>query len=145
MTSPVMSQRVLEYCPLYSCLGEGDSVSNHFVPNILRMNANIVIIFLGYTWPQKTLRNQTVRDRRLKVKITGLLGDLDIKTTVASSLFKRLNQTWDVEPFSYAMSLWQLTCGFTVGFQNFLWPRLVVILYSCKIERLNLVTKLQLT
>ena len=66
MTPSVTSQRDLECCPSYSCLGEGGSMSKLYGQYISRMNANIVIIFLGYTW-SKTIflkKNKTCQDRR---------------------------------------------------------------------------------
>ena len=44
--------------------------------NVSSINANIVVVFLGYTCLKKILINDTFRDRRSKVILTGLLGDI---------------------------------------------------------------------
>ena len=44
--------------------------------NVSSKNANIIIVFLGYTCQKKISMNYTFRDCRSKVNITGLLGDL---------------------------------------------------------------------
>ena len=45
--------------------------------DVSSVNANIIIVFLGYTSCQKMISmNYTFRDCRSKVNITGLLGDL---------------------------------------------------------------------
>ena len=44
--------------------------------NISSINANIIIVFLSYTCQKTISMNNTFRDCRSKVNITGLLGDL---------------------------------------------------------------------
>ena len=44
--------------------------------NVSSINANIIIIFLGYTRQNTISMNNTFRDCRSKVNITGLVGDL---------------------------------------------------------------------
>ena len=44
--------------------------------NVSSINANIIIVFLGYTCQKTISMNNTFRDCRSKVNITGLLGDL---------------------------------------------------------------------
>ena len=44
--------------------------------NVSSMNANIIIIFLGYTCQNTISVNNTFRDCRSKVNITGFVGDL---------------------------------------------------------------------
>ena len=44
--------------------------------NVSSINANIIIVFLGYTCQKMISMNYTFRDCRSKVNITGLLGDL---------------------------------------------------------------------
>ena len=44
--------------------------------NVSSINANIIIVFLGYTCQKTISMNYTFRDCRSKVNITGLLGDL---------------------------------------------------------------------
>ena len=44
--------------------------------NVSSINANIIIVFLGYTCQKIISMNYTFRDCRSKVNITGLLGDL---------------------------------------------------------------------
>ena len=44
--------------------------------NVSSINANIIIVFLGYTCQNMISMNYTFRDCRSKVNITGLLGDL---------------------------------------------------------------------
>ena len=44
--------------------------------NVSSINANIIIVFLGYTCQKMISMNNTFRDCRSKVNITGLLGDL---------------------------------------------------------------------
>ena len=44
--------------------------------NVSSINANIIIVFLGYTWQQTISMNNTFRDCKSKVDTTGLLGDL---------------------------------------------------------------------
>ena len=59
--------------PLYSCLGEVGCGSKG---NILSINANIIIVFLGYTCQKMISMNNTYQDCMSKVNITDLLGDL---------------------------------------------------------------------
>ena len=44
--------------------------------NVSSINANIIIVFLGYTCQKMISMNYTFRNCRSKVNITGLLGDL---------------------------------------------------------------------
>ena len=44
--------------------------------NVSSINANMIIVFLGYTCQKMISMNYTFRDCRSKVNITGLLGDL---------------------------------------------------------------------
>ena len=59
-------------------------------PNILGMSANIIIIFLGYTYLKKIFRNKTFQDCRSKVIVTGLPGDLDTQMDLALSILKNI-------------------------------------------------------
>ena len=61
---------------LYSCLGEVGSGSKYCKGNVSSINANIIIVFLGYTCQKTIPMNYTFRDCRSNVNITGLLGDL---------------------------------------------------------------------
>ena len=61
---------------LYSFLGEVGSGSK-LQGNVSSINANIIIVFLGYTCQKTISMNYTFRDCRSKVNIAGLLGDLD--------------------------------------------------------------------
>ena len=62
---------------LYSCLGEIGSGSK-LKGNVSSINSNIIIVFLGYTCRKTISMNNTFRDCKSKVNITGLLGDLGI-------------------------------------------------------------------
>ena len=44
--------------------------------NVSSINANIIIVFLGYTCQKMISMNYTFRDCRWKVNITGLVDDL---------------------------------------------------------------------
>ena len=59
---------------LYSCLGEVGFGSKLQIVSLI--NANIIIVFLGYTCQTIISMNYTFRDCRSKFNITGLLGDL---------------------------------------------------------------------
>ena len=72
------------------------------------INANIVVVFLGYTCLKKISINNTFRDRRSKVNVTGLLGDLVTQTAVTPSIFglSRWNKNWNVRnSYSYVATV----------------------------------------
>ena len=74
MTSSMTSQvglKVFLYIRVKLSLAPGEICKG----NVSSINANIIIVFLGYTC-QKTILMNTFRNYRSKVTITGLLGDL---------------------------------------------------------------------
>ena len=86
MTSWMTSQgdlKVAFYIHLSEKLAWGASCKG----NISSINANIVIVFLGYTYLKKILINKTFQDRRSTIKVRGLLGDLGTLT--------KLRQYWE--------------------------------------------------
>ena len=80
--------------------------------NVSSINANIIIIvLLGYTCHKTVSMNDTFRDCRSKVIITGLLGDLGTNTAVTQSLLglSRWNKNWNVRnSYSYVATATQL-------------------------------------
>ena len=75
MTSSMTSQGGLTvslYIHVYERLAPGANCTG----NVWSINANIVIVFLGYTYQKTISMNYTFRDCRSKVNITGLPGDL---------------------------------------------------------------------
>ena len=64
-----------ESCPLYSCLGEVGS-GNKLQGQCLVNKCEYRHRFLGFTCLKKILINNIFRDRRSKVNVTSLLGDL---------------------------------------------------------------------
>ena len=75
MTSSMTSQgglKVSLYIHVYERLAPGANCKG----NGLSINANIIIVFLGYTCQKTISMNYTFRDCRSKVNIAGLLGDL---------------------------------------------------------------------
>ena len=75
MTSSITSQgglKVSLYIHVYDRLAPGANCRG----NVLSINANIIIVFLGYTCQKTISMNNTFRDCKSKVNITGLLGDL---------------------------------------------------------------------
>ena len=75
MTSWMTSKGRLKVS-LYSHVKERLAPGANFKGNVSSINANIIIVFLGYTCQKMISMNYTFRDCRSKVNITGLLGDL---------------------------------------------------------------------
>ena len=67
--------------------------------NISSMNANIVIVFLGYACLTKILINEIFQDHRSNVKVTGLLCDFVPQTAATPQILgvPRWNKNWNVE------------------------------------------------
>ena len=89
--------------------------------NILGSKVTLEIIFLDYLWLITVLRNENPQDRRSKVNVTGLPGDLDIETVVALSFAGVIwwNKNWNVGiPMATCMLLWQSRFGFSFGFHD---------------------------
>ena len=75
MTSSMTSQgglKVSLYIHVYERLAPGANCKG----DVSSMNANIIIVFLGFTCQRTISMNNTFRDCRSKVNITGSLGDL---------------------------------------------------------------------
>ena len=75
MTSSMTSQGDLKVS-LYSHVKERLAPVASCKGNVLSINANIVIVFQDYTCQKTISMNNTFRDCRSKVNVTGLLGDL---------------------------------------------------------------------
>ena len=75
MTSSMSSQVGLKVS-LYIHVKERLAPGANCKGNVSSTNANIIIVFLGYTCQKAISMNYTFRDCRSKVNITGLLGDL---------------------------------------------------------------------
>ena len=85
MTSSMRSQgglKVSLYIHVWERLAPGANCKG----NVSSINANIVIVFLGYTCHKTISMNYTFRDCRSKVNITGLLGDLGTNNNIANYL-----------------------------------------------------------
>ena len=75
MTSSMTSQaglKVFLYVHVEESLSPGASCKG----NVSSINVNIIIFFLGYTCQKTISMNNTFRECRSMVNITGLLGDL---------------------------------------------------------------------
>ena len=75
MTSSVTlkgDMKVDLYIHVYGEIAPGASCKG----NVLSINMNIVIVFLGYTCLKKISTNNIFRYRRSKVNVTSLLGDI---------------------------------------------------------------------
>ena len=75
MTSSMTSQadlKIFLYIHVYESLAPGASCKG----NVSSINVNIIIVFLGYTCQKTISINNTFRECRSMVNITGLLGDL---------------------------------------------------------------------
>ena len=75
MTSSMTSKGRLKFS-LYIHVKERLAPGANCKGNVSSINANIIIVFLGYTCQKMISMNYTFRDCRSKVNITGLLGDL---------------------------------------------------------------------
>ena len=75
MTSSMTSKGRLKVSP-YIHVKERLAPGANCKGNVSSINANIIIVFLGYTCQKMISMNYTFRDCRSKVNITGLLGDL---------------------------------------------------------------------
>ena len=75
MTSSMTSKGRLKVS-LYIHVKERVAPGANCKGNVSSINANIIIVFLGYTCQKMIALNYTFRDCRSKVNITGLLGDL---------------------------------------------------------------------
>ena len=75
MTSSMTSKGRLKVS-LYIHVKERFAPGANCKGNVSSINANIIIVFLGYTCQKMISMNYTFRDCSSKVNITGLLGDL---------------------------------------------------------------------
>ena len=73
ITSSMTSQRVLKFSSIFMFR------SKFCKSNVSSINANIIIVFLGYTCQKTISMNNTFRDCRSKVKITGYWVTLALK------------------------------------------------------------------
>ena len=73
--------------------------------NVSSIHVNIVIVFRGYTCLKEiSINNTFFRERKSRVNVTGLLGDLGTSTAVTPSIlrFSRCNKNWNVRnSYSY--------------------------------------------
>ena len=69
---------------LYSCFGEVGS-ANKLQGQYLVSKCKYIIVFLGYTCQKTISMNNTFRECRSKVNITGLLNDLGTLTATTQS------------------------------------------------------------
>ena len=103
MTSSMTSQaglKVFLYIHVYESLAPGASCKG----NVSSINVNIIIVFLGYTCQKTISMNNTFRECRSMVNITGLLGDLVTWTAITVSILglSRWNKNWNVRnSYSY--------------------------------------------
>ena len=97
MTSSMTSQGGLKVS-LYIHLYERLAPEASYKGNVSSINENILIVLLGYTCQKTISMNNTFRDCRSKVNITGWLGDLGTKKALTLSMLglSRWNKNWNV-------------------------------------------------
>ena len=87
--------------------------------NVLSINANIIIVFLGYSCQKTISMNNTFRECRSKVNNTGLLSDIGTLTATTLSILglSRWNKNWNVRnshsyvatAFGFTLQLWKFS------------------------------------
>ena len=76
--------------------------------NVSSINADIIIVFLGYTCQKRISMNNTFRDCRSKVNITGLLCDLG--TNKQHCKLYKYNYFWDCDGIDkVTLQLWKFS------------------------------------
>ena len=83
--------------------------------NVSSINANIIIVFLGYKCQKTISMNNTFWECRSKVNITGLLSDLGTLTATTLSIvgLSRWNKNWNVRnSYSYVATVTKIRFHF---------------------------------